>query len=161
MVLFSASMEDAAALTRGRAVLTVLGCGVRSLPGRGAASVLTELRGGVVLLLNVSIVVVVVVEGGIVFMGWGVEIFPGAGGDAVFRALSREVDIFPAGGGEAVLESLREGVGFLPESGAGAVLVEPGLEVVVVFLDGETTVFAGESGNDVFFGCGVGCLGGG
>lgn len=81
------------------------------------------------------------------------ETFPGAGGAAVFRALSREVGILPAGGGEAVLDSFWEGVGFLPENGAGAVLTELGLEVVVVFLDGETTVFAVEVGNEIFLVC--------
>lgn len=35
-------------------------------------------------------------------------------------------------------------MGFLPENGAGAVLTELGLEVVVVFLNGETTVFGVE-----------------
>ncbi len=86
MALFSASVEATVTLTGGRAVLTVLGCGVRGLPGRSAGSVLTELGGGVVLVVNVNIVVVV--EGVVVFeaLGWGVETFPGAGGDAVFRA---------------------------------------------------------------------------
>lgn len=125
------------------------------LPGRGAGSVLTELSAGVVLVVNVNIVVVV--EGGVVFKaaGWGVEIFPGAGGGAVFRALSRVVVILPTGGGEAFLDSFWEGVGFLPDKGAGAVLTELGLAVVVVFLDGETTVFAVEVGDEIFLVCGV------
>lgn len=145
MVPFAASGEGAVTLTGRRAVLTVLGCGVRGLPGRSCAA----------LVLNVNIVVVV--EGVVVFvaLGWGVETFPGAGGDAVLSALSTEVGILPAGGGDAGLDSVWEGVSFLPESGAGAVLAELGLEVVVVFLDGETTVLAVEVGGEIFLVCGV------
>lgn len=77
---------------------------------------------------------------------WGVETLLGAGGDAVFKALIGEVDILPpagggGGGGEAVLDSFWEGLGFLPDNGAGAVFTELGLEVVVVFFDGEVAVF--------------------
>ncbi len=155
MVLFSVSVEGTITLTGGRAVLTVLGCGVKGFSGRGAGSVLTELSGGVVLVVNVNIVVVV--EGVVVFkaLGWGLETFPGAGGGAVFRALNREVGILPTGGGETVLDSFWDGVGFLPENGAGAVLTELGLEVVVVFLDGESTVFAVDVGNEILLVCDV------
>lgn len=150
MLPFPASVEGAIALTGGGAVLTALGCGVRGLPGRGAGSVLTELSGSAVLVVNDNIVVVV--EGVVVFVAlcWGVETFPGAGGDAVFKALSTEVGILPAGGGGTVLDSFWEGASFLPENGAGAVLTELGLEVVVVFLDGETTAFAVEAGGGIF-----------
>ncbi len=65
------------------------------------------------------------------------------------------MDILPAGGGEAVLDSFWKGVGFLPKNGAGAVLTELGLEVVVVFLDSETTVFAVDVGGETFLLCGV------
>lgn len=149
MLLFSASVEGTVTLTAGRTVLAVLGCGVSCLPGKGEGSVLTELSGGVV--VNVS------TEGLVVFMALGgrVDTFPGAGGGAVFRALRRDMAIFPAGGGEAVLESFWEGVGFLPERGAGAVLMELGLEVVVVFFDGETPVFAVEVGDECFLVCGI------
>lgn len=133
-------------MTGGRVVLTALGCGIRDLSGWGARSVPTELGGGVVLVTNVN-------AGMAVFkvLVWGVEALLGAGGDAVFKALIREVDLLPpaggGGGGEAVLESFWEGLSFLPENGAGAVFTELGLEVVVVFFDGETAVFD----VDVFF----------
>lgn len=157
VVLFSDSEEGRLTLTGGRAVLTVLGCGIRGFPGTGPGSVLTEVNGGVVDDI-VSVAEVLIVEGGIVLMtlGWGVETFPGAGGGAVFRELSSEVFIFPAGNIEAVLEAFGEGVGILPDRGAGAVLAELGLEVVVVFLiDGGATDFAFVGVADVFLGCGV------
>lgn len=103
-MLFSTSVECTVTFTGGGIVLTVMGCGVRGLPEWGSGTVLTELSGGVVLVVNVGMVV----EGVVVFkvLVWGMETFPGAGGDAVFRALIREVGILPpAGGGEAVLES--------------------------------------------------------
>lgn len=131
----------------GVAVFTVLGCGLRGFPGGGAGLLLTVVDGSTVLVVNGEEVVVFMAP------AWGVETFPGAGGDAVFRALSTEVEIFPAGGGEAVLDSFCEGVGFLPESRAGAVLTELGLKVVVVLLDGETTVFTVEV--ETFLVCGV------
>lgn len=130
-------------LTGGRAVRAVL--------GRGAGLVLTELSGGEILVVNVSIGVVV---GVFVFLalGRGVETFPGAGGGAVFRILSREVGIFPAGGGGGdVFRSLGEGVSFLAENGAGAVFI--GLEVVAAFLDDVTTDVLGGFG---VFGGGLG-----
>lgn len=105
-MLFSTSVECTVTFTGGRIVLTVMGCGVRGLPEWGSGTVLTELSGGVVLVVSVN--VGMVVEGVVVFkvLVWGMETFPGAGGDAVFRALIREVGILPpAGGGEAVLES--------------------------------------------------------
>lgn len=104
-------------------------------------------------MLVVNVKTVVVVDGVVAFeaLGWGVETFPGAGGDAVFRALRREVGILPAGGGEAALESFWEGEGFLPENDAGAVLT--GLDVVVVFLDGDGTVFTVVG--EIFLVCGV------
>lgn len=108
-------------------------------------------------MVNVSIGVVV---GVFVFLalGRGVETFPGAGGGAVFRILSREVGIFPAGGeGGDVFRSLWEGVSFLAENGAGAVFIELGLEVVAAFLDDVTTdvlggfrVFGGDLGRPGF-----------
>lgn len=78
--------------------------------------------------------------------GGGVEIFPGAGGKAVFRELRIEVGIFPAGGGEAVFDTFWGGLGFLPENGAGAVLVVLGVEAVVCFLDGKTLAVGGIEG---------------
>lgn len=143
MVLLPGSVDESVTLTGGGDDLAVLGCWVNVTD-----SVLTELSGCEVLVVNIGIVVIVVFKA----LGMGVETFPGAGGEAVFRTLSREVDIFPPGGGEGVLESLWEGVGFLPEIGAGPVLVKLGLEVVVDFLDGETTVFAVEVDDEGFLG---------
>lgn len=63
MVLFFACVE----CTVGRVVLSVLGCGVRGRSGK--RSVLTELSGGEVLVMNVNSVVVV--EGVVVFKALG------------------------------------------------------------------------------------------
>lgn len=143
-VLFTVSMETVVVLIGGRVALTGLSCGVKGTSGRGIGSVLTELRGGVLLLVCVDVGLVVVGVVVLKLLVFRVETLPGAGGDAVLRALIREVGILPpaAGGGEeAALELCWEGADFLPENGAGAVLTELGLEVVVVFLEGETLDF--------------------
>lgn len=110
-------------------------CGVRGLPCWAGVSVLAEQRG-------VEVAVTMVGEGVVVFKAefWGVEAFPGAGADAVFRELIREVGILPPAGGGAGLECW-VAPGFLPLNGAGGLFTELGLEVVVVLLEGKTAVF--------------------
>lgn len=139
------------ALTGGGVGLSELGCGVKGISGRTVGSALTGMEG-------VLLPVVCVGIGVVVFkVFFTEEILPGAGGDTVLRALTRDVGIFPpAAGGreEPVLESGWEGVDFFPENGAGAVLTEAmGLGDVVVFRESETLDF----GVEVFFfggGCG-------
>lgn len=108
-------------------------CGVRGRPYWVAVSVLGEVSVG-----EVKGAVKMVGEGGVVFKA--VESIPGAGADAVFGELIREVGILPPAGGAAVLECWVV-PGFLPLNGAGGLLTELGLEVVVVLLEGETAVF--------------------
>lgn len=109
-------------------------CRVRGLPC-WAGAVLAEQSG-------VDVAVTMVGEGVVVFKAefWGVEAFPGAGADAVFRELIREVGILPPAGGGAGLECW-VAPSFLPLSRAGGLFTELGLDVVVVLLEGKTAVF--------------------
>lgn len=109
------------------------GCGVRGRPYWVTVSVLAELSEG-----EVTGAVKMVGEEEVVFKA--AESFPGAGAEAGFRGLTREVGILPPAGGGAVLECW-VAPGFLPLNGAGGLLTELGLEVVVVLLDGEAAVF--------------------
>lgn len=120
-------------------------------------SLLTGIEGVLLLVACVGIAPPVVGVVVLKVLFFGEEILPGAGGDAVLRALTRDVGIFPpAAGGreEPVLESGWDGLDFFPENGAGAVLaVGAGLGVVAAFRERETLDF----GVDVFLfdgGCG-------
>lgn len=108
-------------------------CGVRGRPYWVRVSVLGELSVG-----EVKGAVNMVGEGEVVFTA--VESIPGAGADAVFTELIREVGILPPAGRGAVLECWVV-PGFLPLNGAGGLLTELGLEVVVVRVEGEPAVF--------------------
>lgn len=134
-----------------------LGCGVLA---SAVGSVLSAMEDVLLPVVCVSIALVLVVVVGVVAfkeLFFREEILPGAGGDAVLRALTRDVGAFPpAAGGreEPVLESGWLEVDFFPEIVAGAVLAAGlGLGVVVVLRESKTLDF----GVEVFFfdgGCG-------
>lgn len=136
--------------------LSELDCGVKAISGRTVFSGTEEVLLPVVC-VGIALVVVGVVGFKVLF--FREEILPGAGGDAVLRALTRDVGIFPPGGGagereEPVLELGWVGVDFFPEIGAGAVLTKGlGLGVVVVLRESKTLDFGVEG---FFFdgGCG-------
>lgn len=145
------SSVSSVTFTGGGVGLSELGCGVKAISGGTVGSVLTGMEGMLLPVLCVGVGVMVVGEVVFKVLFFREEILPGEGGDAVLRALTRDVGIFPpAAGGreEPGLESGWEGVDFFPENGAGAVLTEGlGLGVVVVFRKSETLDF----GVEVFF----------
>lgn len=144
----------------GRGVgLGKLGCGVNAISGWTAGSVLSGMEEVLLPVVCVGIALMVVGAVGFKVLFFREEILPGAGGDAVLTALTRDVGIFPPAGGaggrdEPVLEWGWVGVDFFPEVGAGAVLTEGlGLGVVVVLRESKTLDF----GVEVFLfngGCG-------
>lgn len=137
--------------------LSRLGCGVKVNSGWTVGSVLSGMEAVLLPVVcdGIALVVVGVVAFKVLF--FREEILPGAGGDTVLRALTRDVGIFPpAAGGreEPVLESGWVRVDFFPEIVAGAVLREGlGFGVVVLLRESNNLDF----GLEVFFfdgGCG-------
>lgn len=134
-------------LPSGGVGLSELGCGVKAISGWTVGSVLCGMEEVLLSVVCVGIPLVVVGVVGFKVLFLKEEILPGAGGDAVLRALTRDVGIFPPGGGGA---GGREepgwvGLDFFPEIGTGAVLTEGlGLGVVVVLRESKTLDFGVE-----------------